>query len=87
MSDKDIFVICVNENVEHTDDSVLKKCCKCGRNVWVSSVYADSEQKPICFFCVKVMAYLADDKVELAVDKRALADAIKYFFKRKKEWR
>ena len=77
----DIFVICVNENDEHIDESILTNCCKCNRRVWIS--ITNAAHKPICRFCVKVMSAIKENEVEFFITPESLSEAIKAVLKRK----
>ena len=49
------YVLCVEKDDRHTEDSVETKCVQCDRDLWIHPHHIEKKRSPICLPCVRDM--------------------------------
>jgi len=81
MEMKDVeYVVCVGEDAEHIDDSILTHCVKCNCKVWMA--LSSIEKKPVCIPCVGKLADEAGaDGINFCATKESFFEAMEHVAK------
>jgi len=81
----EISVVCVDEDHEHIEESILTRCYKCGRKVWCS--ITNAHHKTICLHCVIELDKNPEHTVEMFITPETMAEALREIAKIEKKER
>ena len=74
-----VYVLCVDKEMEHTDDALLIHCSRCNREIWVSLHNVDKEA--VCLHCVKEAIENGTNDMEFKLTLPDIIEAYRYLVK------
>lgn len=74
------YIMCVNKESPHIDDSILTNCCECDREIWCS--ITNAHRKTICLSCVRTK--IKEEDCEFGITPETMEEVDREMKKRRK---